>query len=66
MIPLRFNRRFLVPALFLLLACASRISAQTAPTFSQVVVFGDSLSDDGNLRHRIEDNYPFQLSGRRL
>ena len=31
--------------------------AQAAPVFSQVVVFGDSLSDDGNVRHIMEDKY---------
>src|SRR5689334_25445935 len=31
--------------------------AQTAPAFTQVVVFGDSLSDDGNVRHVMEDDY---------
>jgi phospholipase/lecithinase/hemolysin len=29
--------------------------AQTVPTFSQIIVFGDSLSDTGNIRHRIND-----------
>ncbi len=31
--------------------------AQAAPVFSQTVVFGDSLSDDGNVRHIMEDQY---------
>ena len=31
--------------------------AQAAPVFSQIVVFGDSLSDDGNVRHIMEDQY---------
>ncbi len=31
--------------------------AQAAPVFSQIVVFGDSLSDDGNVRHIMEDKY---------
>ena len=31
--------------------------AQAAPVFSQIVVFGDSLSDDGNVRHVMEDQY---------
>jgi phospholipase/lecithinase/hemolysin len=39
--------------------------AQTLPAFSQVIVFGDSLSDDGNIKHVVEDNffisYPGQL-----
>jgi len=37
-----------------LLVCAPNLFAQ-APTFTQVIVFGDSLSDDGNIRHRLED-----------
>src|SRR5215210_928378 len=31
---------------------APQTRAQEAPTFTQVIVFGDSLSDDGNIRHR--------------
>ena len=31
--------------------------AQAAPVFSQIIVFGDSLSDDGNVRHIMEDQY---------
>ena len=30
------------------------VNAQ-APTFTQVIVFGDSLSDDGNIAHRARD-----------
>ncbi|MEY2492176.1 MAG: outer rane lipase/esterase [Verrucomicrobiota bacterium] len=30
-----------------------------APTFSQIIVFGDSLSDDGNLAHRARDTVGF-------
>jgi phospholipase/lecithinase/hemolysin len=30
------------------------LPAQT-PTFTQTIVFGDSLSDDGNVRHVMED-----------
>jgi len=40
----------------------SMASAQ-APTFTQTVVFGDSLSDDGNLRHVMEDDYFFSYPG---
>ncbi len=36
----------------------SKLSAQSVPTFSQVIIFGDSLSDDGNIRHRLEDQFP--------
>lgn len=40
---------------------ASTSAAQTTPVFSRIVVFGDSLSDVGNLRARMEDrgvNFP--------
>ena len=46
--------------------------AQTLPSFSRIVVFGDSLSDVGNLRHRMEErgvSYPggeFNYSDGRL
>ena len=43
----------------------SHVAAQLAPAFSQVIVFGDSLSDDGNIRHVAEEDffvpYPGQL-----
>ena len=47
-----------------LLGLAASSWAQTAPVFSQIVVFGDSLSDDGNVRHVMEDQYLPQLPGR--
>ena len=40
---------------------ASPVASPTPPTFSKIIVFGDSLSDVGNLRDRMEDkgfNYP--------
>ena len=40
-----------------LLALPASSWAQAAPVFSQIVVFGDSLSDDGNVRHIMEDQY---------
>ena len=46
-----------------LLASRPTASPQSAPTFSQVVVFGDSLSDDGNIRHRLEDDYDISYPG---
>src|SRR5436189_2031850 len=30
-----------------------------APAFTQVIVFGDSLSDDGNIAHRVRDTFGF-------
>ncbi|MEO6872633.1 MAG: SGNH/GDSL hydrolase family protein [Chthoniobacterales bacterium] len=67
-----FARRLLLPlclfallplCLFALLVTAPRGFAQSAPTFTQVVVFGDSLSDDGNIRHRLEDDYGISYPG---
>ncbi len=64
MIPKRIARKLLAPAFFLaLVALAPHGFAQTAPDFSQVVVFGDSLSDDGNIRHRLEDAYGISYPG---
>jgi phospholipase/lecithinase/hemolysin/uncharacterized protein (DUF2141 family) len=39
------------------------VAAQTVPAFTQVIVFGDSLSDDGNIRHRLEDQYFLSYPG---
>jgi phospholipase/lecithinase/hemolysin len=59
-----FHRRIrrLAGRAALVLACASaftfatRASAQqAAPAFSQIIVFGDSLSDTGNVYHRVND-----------
>lgn len=50
----------LLVTLFMLAPCAW---AQTAPVFTQVVVFGDSLSDDGNVRHLMEDQYFISYPG---
>ena len=54
------------------LATPILVSAQ-APAFTQVIVFGDSLSDDGNIAHRARDlvgsSYPssnFDYSDYRL
>ena len=33
--------------------------AQSLPTFTRFVVFGDSLSDTGNIAHRVSDQFPF-------
>lgn len=37
----------------------SAIANAQAPAFSQVIVFGDSLSDDGNIAHRARDTVGF-------
>ena len=64
MISFRFAHRFLIPAfLIALLAAAPNGRAQSAPAFTQLVVFGDSLSDDGNIRHRLEDQYFISYPG---
>ncbi len=56
--------RFLLPTFFAaLLFTAPNGFAQAGPTFSQVVVFGDSLSDNGNIRHRLEDDYGISYPG---
>ena len=44
--------KFLSVAIFL--ATPILVNAQ-APAFTQVIVFGDSLSDDGNIAHRARD-----------
>ena len=41
----------------------SHLPAQGTPSFSQVIVFGDSLSDDGNIRNRLEDQYLLSYPG---
>ncbi|MBA3963082.1 MAG: SGNH/GDSL hydrolase family protein [Chthoniobacterales bacterium] len=48
--------------LFAVLSLGANAFAQ-APAFSQVVVFGDSLSDDGNVRHLLEDQYGISYPG---
>ena len=60
-----FRLRCCVRALLAVMAALSygvpSAAAQTAPTFTNIIVFGDSLSDNGNLRKRMEDrgvNYP--------
>src|SRR5438046_10713804 len=45
-------RKLLSVAIFL--ATPILVNAQ-APVFTQVIVFGDSLSDDGNIAHRARD-----------
>ncbi len=45
-------------ALFVgLLTRANFVHAQQLPAFTQVIVFGDSLSDTGNVWNRIESQY---------
>jgi len=49
-------RKLLSVAIFL--ATPLLVNAQ-APAFTQVIVFGDSLSDDGNIAHRVRDTFGF-------
>jgi phospholipase/lecithinase/hemolysin len=49
-------RKLLSVAIFL--ATPILVNAQ-ATTFTQVIVFGDSLSDDGNIAHRVRDTIGF-------
>ena len=58
-----FRRYCLASIALTLLLFVPRLFAQSAPTFSQVIVFGDSLSDDGNIRNRLEDQYLISYPG---
>src|SRR5438876_3788248 len=66
---IRFGRLFTLNvaaslAIFGALAStAPAVFAQSAPVFSQIIVFGDSLSDDGNVRHRVESDYGVSYPG---
>ncbi len=59
----RFYRFCLGVVAAAFLSGAGQIHAQSTPTFSQVIVFGDSLSDDGNIRNRLEDQYFISYPG---
>lgn len=61
--PPSINRFFARSLLLAIVAFAPTVFAQTAPVFTQVVVFGDSLSDDGNIRERLEDRYGISYPG---
>ncbi|MEP7070947.1 MAG: SGNH/GDSL hydrolase family protein [Verrucomicrobiota bacterium] len=37
-----------------------------APSFTRIVVFGDSLSDDGNVAHRVRDTFGFSYPSSNL
>ena len=58
-----FRPRCFTCLVLTLLFFAPPLLAQTAPAFTQVIVFGDSLSDDGNIRHRLEDQYLISYPG---
>ncbi|MGI8889649.1 MAG: SGNH/GDSL hydrolase family protein [Chthoniobacterales bacterium] len=59
----QLHRLCLVAIAAVALVATPHLFAQTAPTFSQVIVFGDSLSDDGNVRHALENQYGISYPG---
>ncbi|MGI8957855.1 MAG: SGNH/GDSL hydrolase family protein [Chthoniobacterales bacterium] len=59
----RFSRFGFAVVTVLLIFGAAQARAQSTPSFSQVIVFGDSLSDDGNIRNRLEDQYFISYPG---
>lgn len=59
----RLRRSCVLFAATILLASVSGLFGQGAPAFTQVIIFGDSLSDDGNIRHRLEDAYLISYPG---
>ncbi len=58
-----FRRVGLLFAATVLFASASGLFGQDVPAFTQVIVFGDSLSDNGNIRERLEDDYFISYPG---
>ena len=46
-----------------LLTFIPALVGQSLPAFTQVIAFGDSLSDDGNIRNRLEDQYFISYPG---
>jgi phospholipase/lecithinase/hemolysin len=59
--PLRLISKSVTFVIAVLFAAIS--FAQTPPTFTKLVVFGDSLSDNGNIAHRVSDDFPFTYPG---
>ncbi len=43
----------------ILLASAAAVFAQSLPSFTKIIVFGDSLSDTGNIAHRVRSKFLF-------
>jgi phospholipase/lecithinase/hemolysin len=60
---LRLHRFYWATIAVVFLGITPHLFAQSAPAFSQVIVFGDSLSDDGNIRNRLEDQYLISYPG---
>jgi phospholipase/lecithinase/hemolysin len=53
------NFAALLSVFSVLVSPAPAVFAQPPPVFSQMIVFGDSLSDDGNIAHRVRDEFGF-------
>jgi phospholipase/lecithinase/hemolysin len=49
--------RILIFVPFLIVRGVANAETEGTPAFTKVVVFGDSLSDVGNVQHRMEDDY---------
>ena len=65
-VSIRFILRFVGVGFLFALACAlpSRPAlGQTPPSFTQIIVFGDSLSDDGNITRRVNDLFFLSYPG---
>ncbi len=60
---IRLRRSCGLFAVTILLASVSGLFGQGTPAFTQVIIFGDSLSDNGNIRHRLEDAYFISYPG---
>lgn len=58
-----FRPRFFHFLTLLAIFGSNRLHAQQAPAFTQIVVFGDSLSDVGNDAHRAESKYSVRDPG---
>jgi phospholipase/lecithinase/hemolysin len=63
MIPVFSRLRAALCSLSIAAFALAQASAQQPPAFTQVIVFGDSLSDDGNVRHRADSKYSIPYPG---
>src|SRR6266446_4386273 len=54
----RLVRTSAAATLILFILAGGALQAQ-APIFTQIIVFGDSLSDDGNIAHLVRDKVGF-------
>lgn len=65
-IPSADRRLRLVLSIFVLIFCATTVTAfsqeaRHRPDFKSIVVFGDSLSDTGNVAHLTQSKYGFRI-----